>query len=82
MLDLKNQQLGQRLRIPAQELFRGHRVQHPPPLLGMLGLLTLGKLIALSKGFFWDQMFFYVLLGGSVIVIGDLFSMALRRWLR
>lgn len=51
-------------------------------VLGMLGLLTLGKLIALSKGFFWDQMFFYVLLGGSVIVIGDLFSMALRRWLR
>jgi phosphonate transport system permease protein len=51
-------------------------------VLGMLGLLTLGKLIALSKGFFWDQMFFYVLLGGSVIVVGDLFSMALRRWLR
>lgn len=51
-------------------------------VLGMLGLLTLGKLIALSKGFFWDQMLFYVLLGGSVIVIGDLFSMALRRWLR
>ncbi len=51
-------------------------------VLGMLGLLTLGKLIALSKGFFWDQMLFYVLLGGSVIVIGDLFSMTLRRWLR
>ncbi len=51
-------------------------------VLGMLGLLTLGKLIALSKGFFWDQMLFYVLLGGSVIVLGDLFSMALRRWLR
>ncbi len=51
-------------------------------VLGMLGMLTLGKLIALSKGFFWDQMFFYVLLGGSVIVLGDLFSMALRRWLR
>lgn len=51
-------------------------------VLGMLGLLTLGKLITLSKGFFWDQMLFYVLLGGSVIVLGDLFSMALRRWLR
>lgn len=51
-------------------------------VLGMLGLLTLGKLIALSKGFFWDQMLFYVLIGGSVIVIGDLFSTLLRRCLR
>ena len=42
-------------------------------VLGMLGLITLGHLIALSKGFFWDEMFFYVLLGASVIVIGDLF---------
>lgn len=51
-------------------------------VLGMLGLLTLGKLIALSKGFFWDKMFFYVLLASSVIVIGDLFSTFLRRRLR
>ena len=51
-------------------------------VLGMLGLLTLGKLIALSKGFFWDQMLFYVILGASVIVIGDLFSAYLRRCLR
>ncbi|MDF1656723.1 MAG: ABC transporter permease subunit [Verrucomicrobiales bacterium] len=51
-------------------------------VLGMLGLLTLGKLIALSKGFFWDQMFFYILLGASVILIGDLFSTFLRRRLR
>lgn len=51
-------------------------------VLGMLGLLTLGKLIALSKGFFWDRMFFYILLGASVILIGDLFSTYLRRRLR
>tara|TARA_R110002096_G_scaffold243592_2_gene435725 strand:- start:618 stop:1538 length:921 start_codon:yes stop_codon:yes gene_type:complete len=51
-------------------------------VLGMLGLLTLGKLIALSKGFFWDQMFFYILLGSSVILVGDLFSTFLRRKLR
>lgn len=50
--------------------------------LGMLGLLTLGHLIALSKGFFWDEMFFYVLLGSSVIIVGDLFSTWLRRSLR
>jgi len=51
-------------------------------VLGMLGLLTLGKLIALSKGFFWDRMFFYVILGASLIVLGDLVSTALRRYLR
>jgi phosphonate transport system permease protein len=51
-------------------------------VLGMLGLLTLGHLIALSKGFFWDQMFFYVLLGSSVILAGDLLSTWVRKWLR
>lgn len=51
-------------------------------VLGMLGILTLGNLIALSKGFFWDEMFFYILLGASVILAGDLFSTILRRWLR
>jgi phosphonate transport system permease protein len=51
-------------------------------VLGMLGLLTLGHLIALSKGFFWDEMFFYILLGSSVIVVGDLLSTFVRRWLR
>lgn len=51
-------------------------------VLGMLGLLTLGKLIALSKGFFWDQMLFYILLGSAVILISDLFSTWLRRHLR
>jgi phosphonate transport system permease protein len=51
-------------------------------VLGMLGLLTLGKLIALSKGFFWDRMFFYVLLSASVIIAGDLVSSWLRRRLR
>jgi phosphonate transport system permease protein len=51
-------------------------------VLGMLGLLTLGKLIALAKGFFWDQMLFYILLGASVILVGDLFSTFLRKKLR
>ena len=51
-------------------------------VLGMLGLLTLGKLIARSKGFFWDRMFFHVLLSASVIVAGDLVSTWLRRRLR
>ncbi len=51
-------------------------------VLGMLGLLTLGKLIALSKGFFWDRMLFYILLGSAVILVSDLFSTWLRRQLR
>lgn len=51
-------------------------------VLGMLGLLTLGKLIALSKGFFWDKMFFYIMIAASVIILGDLFSTWLRRRLR
>lgn len=51
-------------------------------VLGMLGLLTLGKLIALSKGFFWDEMFFYILIGASVIVVGDLLSSYIRTRLR
>ena len=51
-------------------------------VLGMLGLLTLGHLIALEKGFFWDRMFFYVLLGAAVIMIGDLLSTWVRRALR
>ena len=63
-------------------LYRWETCVKDATVLGMLGLLTLGKLIALSKGFFWDQMFFYVLLAASVIVIGDLFSTFLRRRLR
>ncbi|MEM7699088.1 MAG: ABC transporter permease subunit [Verrucomicrobiota bacterium] len=51
-------------------------------VLGMLGLLTLGKLIALSKGFFWDRMLFYVLMAAVVILIGDALSTFLRRSLR
>ena len=51
-------------------------------VLGMLGLLTLGKLIALSKGFHWDRMFFFVLLGSSVILLGDLLSTFVRKKLR
>lgn len=51
-------------------------------VLGMLGLLTLGKLIMLSKGFFWDRMLFYVLLGSSFILVMDLSSTWLRKRLR
>lgn len=51
-------------------------------VLGMLGLLTLGNLIIHSKGFFWDQMFFYVLIGSALIMAGDLISTLVRSKLR
>ncbi len=51
-------------------------------VLGMLGLLTLGKLIMLAKGFFWDEMIFYVLLSASLIWMADLLTGILRSRLR
>ncbi len=51
-------------------------------VLGMLGLLTLGKLITLAKGFFWDEMLFYVLLAASLIWIADILTGILRSRLR
>ncbi|MGY8639474.1 MAG: PhnE/PtxC family ABC transporter permease [Verrucomicrobiales bacterium] len=51
-------------------------------VLGMLGVLTLGHLMMMTKGFFWDRMLFYVLLGSSVIMVGDLLSTWIRQRLR
>lgn len=50
-------------------------------VLGMLGVASLGLEISLARGFYraYDQMFFYVLLGASVIFIGDLISVYARR---
>lgn len=52
-------------------------------ILGMLGFASLGLHIQLARNFSraYDQMFFYVLLGASVIFIGDLISVYLRRFL-
>lgn len=51
-------------------------------VLGMLGIVTLGHLIVMAKGFFWDEMFFYILLGSAIILAGDFLSSLVRRWLR
>ena len=50
-------------------------------VLGMLGVASLGLEISLARGFHraYDEMFFYVLLGASVIFIGDLISVYARR---
>lgn len=50
-------------------------------VLGMLGVASLGLEISLARGFYraYDQMFFYVLLGASVIFVGDLISVYARR---
>lgn len=50
-------------------------------ILGMLGVVSLGYHIQLARNFSraYDEMFFYVLLGASVIFIGDLISFFLRR---
>ena len=50
-------------------------------VLGMLGVVSLGYHIQLARNFSraYDEMFFYVLLGASVIFLGDLISFFLRR---
>lgn len=50
-------------------------------ILGMLGVISLGYHIQLARNFSraYDEMLFYVLLGASVIFIGDLISFFLRR---
>lgn len=52
-------------------------------ILGMLGFASLGLHIQLARNFSraYDEMLFYVLLGASVIFIGDLVSLYLRRYL-
>ena len=49
-------------------------------ILGMLGFASLGLHIQLARNFSraYDEMLFYVLLGASVIFIGDLISIYLR----
>jgi len=52
-------------------------------VLGMLGFASLGLQIHLARNFSYayDEMLFFVLLGASVIFIGDLVSVYLRRTL-
>ncbi|MEZ5323791.1 MAG: ABC transporter permease subunit [Verrucomicrobiales bacterium] len=52
-------------------------------VLGMLGVISLGYLVVAAKsGRAFDQMVFFVLLGGAIVLIGDLISGLVRRLLR
>ena len=52
-------------------------------VLGMLGVISLGYLVVAAKsGRAFDQMVFFVLLGGGIVLLGDLISGLVRRWLR
>ena len=52
-------------------------------VLGLLGVATLGRLVADSRAMDrYDEMIFYVLLGAALVFMGDLFSALARRWMR
>ena len=52
-------------------------------VLGMLGVVSLGYLVVGAKsGRAFDQMVFFVLLGGAIVLVGDLVSGLVRRLLR
>lgn len=52
-------------------------------VLGLLGVATLGRLIAEGRAMDrYDEMVFYVLLGAALVFAGDVVSLLARRWLR
>lgn len=52
-------------------------------VLGMLGVVSLGYFIVDARARFrYDEMLFYVILGGLLVVAADLLSWGVRSWLR
>ena len=52
-------------------------------VLGMLGISSLGFWIQDARARnHYDDMFFLILLGGLLVLIGDLVSAAAREWVR
>jgi len=52
-------------------------------VLGMLGVVSLGYWIEDARArLFYDDMFFFVVLGGLLVLLGDLTSTLSRAWLR
>lgn len=52
-------------------------------VLGMLGVVSLGYWIQDARGrHFYDEMLFFVALGAGIVLLGDLFSSAVRGYLR
>ncbi len=53
-------------------------------VLGMLGVVSLGYLIKQTRAAYGreDEMVFYILLGGALVLIGDVVSAVVRRFVR
>lgn len=52
-------------------------------VLGMLGVLSLGTLVRDARASnFYDEMFFFVMLGAALVMVGDLVSAAARATIR
>ena len=64
-------------------LYRWETCVREATVLGMLGISSLGFWIQDSRARnHYDEMFFLILLGGGLVLIGDLASAAAREWVR
>jgi phosphonate transport system permease protein len=52
-------------------------------VLGLLGLVTLGRLVQNARArLLYDEMLIFILLGAALVFLGDLVSSLVRRWVR
>ncbi len=64
-------------------LYRWETCVREATVLGMLGISSLGFWIQDARARnHYDEMFFLILLGGILVLVGDVFSAAAREWVR
>lgn len=64
-------------------LYRWETCVREATVLGMLGISSLGFWIQDARARnHYDEMFFLILLGGALVIVGDLASAAAREWIR
>ena len=64
-------------------LYRWETCVREATVLGMLGISSLGFWIQDARARnHYDEMFFLILLGGTLVLIGDLLSAGAREWVR
>jgi phosphonate transport system permease protein len=64
-------------------LYRWETCVREATVLGMLGISSLGFWIQDARARnFYDEMFFLVVLGGVLVLLGDIVSAAVRQWVR
>jgi phosphonate transport system permease protein len=64
-------------------LYRWETCVREATVLGMLGISSLGFWIQDARARnFYDEMFFLVVLGGVLVLLGDIASAAVRQWVR